>query len=51
MEYESRINHDGKWYVGKFANDKRNGKGILKWTHGRTYDGYWIREFCEGEEK
>ena len=51
MEHESRISHDGKLYVGEFVNDKRNGKGIFKWTDGRTYDGYWIRGFYEGAEK
>lgn len=30
---------DGKYYEGKFVNDKREGNGKFKWADGRIYEG------------
>lgn len=28
-------------YTGNFFENKITGKGVLKWSDGRVYDGYW----------
>ena len=30
---------DGKSYTGEYADDKKNGYGVFKWTNGKTYEG------------
>jgi len=32
---------DGRKYEGSFANDKKEGHGVLTWTDGRVFDGGW----------
>jgi hypothetical protein len=32
---------DGRQYVGKYFEDKKEGEGVLTWPDGRRYEGPW----------
>ena len=40
---------DGRKYIGKFENDKRDGYGEYKFKDGRMYKGNWKNGFQHGE--
>lgn len=40
---------NGDIYKGYWKDDKRNGKGVMKWNDGKVYDGYWKNDMMHGE--
>jgi hypothetical protein len=41
--------YDGSQYKGDYHNDKRQGKGTMKFVNGDTYEGDWINDNIEGK--
>ena len=35
------IENNGDTYNGQFKDDKMNGRGVLSWADGGSYDGEW----------
>lgn len=42
---------DGSSYDGNWADDRREGKGIWKFTNGEVYDGHWHSDKRFGKGK
>ena len=34
---------DGRYYIGGYIDDKKDGKGIFTWPDGREYSGNWSK--------
>ena len=46
------IYEDGTYYIGKFKNGMRHGKGIYHYEDGKiNYDGEYINDTQEGNGK
>ena len=43
---------DGKEsvYEGSWRNDKRDGRGLMKWSHGPVYEGGWRADLKHGKK-
>ena len=36
-------------YLGIVINNKRHGKGVMKYRNGRQYEGFWDRDLRDGK--
>lgn len=49
--YDESIDPIRMRYAGSWVDGKRQGKGVMRWRNGDTYDGYWENGLENGEGK
>ena len=48
-QYKTEVYENGDKYIGKFINNKKNGKGIIYYNDGDQYEGDWKNDKIEGK--